>query len=75
MTEKEMEAVKIITIWKRYMEEEDQKVSQAEFLQNMEEKIGDPDFLGDMQGLLRPEIHYDIEKAYEFVKKKLLEKI
>lgn len=75
MTRKELDATKIITIWKRYMQEEEQQVSQAEFLQNMEEKIRDPDFLGDMEGLLKAGINYDIEKSYGFVKKELLEKI
>lgn len=75
MSEKELDANKIITIWKHYMHEEDQQVSQAEFLQNMEEKIRAPDFLGDMEGLLRAGISYDIEKSYEFVRKELLEKI
>ena len=41
----------------------------------MDKKIMDKDFLGDMEGLLRSELSYDIEKAYEFVKQKLLEKI
>jgi predicted nucleotidyltransferase component of viral defense system len=75
MTRKELEAGKIITIWKHYMEEEHQKVSGIEFLQNMEEKIRDRDFLGDMQGLLGAGINYDFKQSYEFVKKELLEKI
>lgn len=33
------------------------------------------DFLSDMQGLLRPNLSYNIVKAYEFVKTELLEKI
>ena len=35
----------------------------------------DQDFLGDMKGLLRPDLAYDIQNAYEFVKTELLEKI
>ena len=75
MTEKELDVDKIITIWKRYMAEEGHQVTQAEFLQNMELKIKDRDFAGDMQGLLRAGISYNIEKAYELVKKEILEKI
>jgi hypothetical protein len=41
----------------------------------MEKKILDQDFLGDMKGLLRPELDYNIQNAFEFVKTKLLEKI
>ncbi len=41
----------------------------------MEKKLIDKDFLGDMQGLLRPDIVYEIDKAYQFIKEKLLEEI
>ena len=57
------------------MKEEDNSVTQKEFLENMEKKILDQDFLGDMEGLLRPGISYKITEADELVKKELLEKI
>lgn len=41
----------------------------------MEKKIEDADFIGDMNGLLRSGIEYDINEAHEFVKKEILEKI
>lgn len=41
----------------------------------MEKKVKDPDFTGDMNGLLRSGILYDINAAYEVVKTNLLEKI
>lgn len=41
----------------------------------MDKKIANQDFLGDMEGLLRPGISYKITEAYGFVKKELLEKI
>jgi predicted nucleotidyltransferase component of viral defense system len=72
MTEKDLDAGKIIGIWKKYMEEEGHSVTQADFVANMEEKIKDQDFLGDMQGLLRAGVNYDIEKAYEFINKEIL---
>jgi hypothetical protein len=57
------------------MKQEQNSVSQKEFLENMEKKVSDPDFLGDMEGLLRPDTAYKIENAYESIKGKLLEKI
>ncbi|SFH33012.1 nucleotidyl transferase AbiEii/AbiGii toxin family protein [Pedobacter insulae] len=65
----------IIGAWNFYMNEEDNSVTQKEFLENMEKKILDQDFLGDMVGLLRPGLSYKITDAYKFVKKELLEKI
>lgn len=57
------------------MNEEGNKVTQKEFLENMEKKIEDADFTGDMNGLLRSGIAYEINDAYELVKSNLLEKI
>lgn len=65
----------IIEAWNFYMKEEDNSVTQKEFLQNMEKKIEDADFAKDMNGLLRSGIDYNINEAYKFVKANLLEKI
>jgi len=46
--------------------------SQNEFLQNIEAKESDPNFTGDMVALLRPEIEYDQEAAFEWLKTTLL---
>lgn len=65
----------VIKAWNFYMEKEDNSVTQKEFLENMEKKIADQDFSRDMEGLLRPGLSYNIEKAYEYIKTDLLEKI
>ena len=49
--------------------------SKKEFLMNIEEKENDPDFTGDMEALLRPEIMYDQKAAFEWLKNKVIEKI
>ncbi|MGB6151047.1 MAG: nucleotidyl transferase AbiEii/AbiGii toxin family protein [Pricia sp.] len=46
--------------------------SQKEFLQNIEAKENDPNFTGDMEGLLRPGIEYDQEGAFEWLKSDIL---
>jgi predicted nucleotidyltransferase component of viral defense system len=75
LTQTDVNTDRIITAWRFYMKQEDNSVSQKEFLDNMEKKISDLDFLGDMEGLLRPELSYKIREAYEFVKRELLERI
>ena len=75
VTQTNADANKIIEAWKFYMNEEGNTVSQKYFLENLQKKITDKDFLGDMEGLLRPGLSYDIEKAYDLVKKKLIDKI
>ena len=49
--------------------------SQKEFLINIEEKEQDPDFTGDMEALLRPEIKYDQAAAFQWMKNEILEKL
>lgn len=73
ITQTDVDSTRIIEAWKFYMKQEDNSVSQKEFIENMEKKISDQDFLGDMQGLLRPDLSYKITVAYEFIKKELLE--
>ena len=49
--------------------------SKKEFLPNMEEKEIDPGFTGDMEALLRPEIEYNQDAAFEWLKNELIERI
>jgi predicted nucleotidyltransferase component of viral defense system len=49
--------------------------SKKEFLINIEEKENDPNFTGDMEALLRQEIEYNQEAAFEWLKNELIEKI
>lgn len=47
--------------------------SQKEFLLNIQGKENDPNFTGDMEALLRPEIDYDQAAAFEWLKTNLIE--
>ncbi|MFD2586753.1 MULTISPECIES: hypothetical protein [Flavobacteriaceae] len=49
--------------------------SRKEFLINTEEKEQDPNFTGDMEALLRTGIAYNQEKAFEWLKSELINKI
>jgi len=53
----------------------DQPPTQKIFLQNMEAKMSDPDFLGDITALITPLEKYDQHKAYELIRIELLEKL
>lgn len=66
---------KVIEAFKQYMREKGNTITQKEFIENMEKKLEDADFIGDMNGLLRSGIAYDMNEAFEFVKKEILEKI
>ena len=49
--------------------------TQKEFLLNLEEKEKDPDFKGDMEGLLRVGIVHNQEVAFKWLKKVLIQRI
>jgi hypothetical protein len=49
--------------------------SQKEFLYNIEAKESHPNFTGDMEALLRPEVQYEQGAAFEWLKNNVLPKI
>ena len=53
----------------------DQPPTQKIYLQNIEAKIHDDEFLGDITGLIRPTEKYDQQVAYKLVRIELLEKL
>lgn len=75
LTREEINVDKVIEAFNYYMHEEGNRVTPKEFLENMEKKITDADFIGDMNGLLRSGIKYDIAEAYGLVREEILQKI
>lgn len=75
ITQKNIEVKEIVDAWKFYMKHENNVVTKQEFVDNMQKKIMNKDFLSDMTGLLRPEINYDITEAYRFLETDILETI
>ncbi|MCL2329568.1 MAG: nucleotidyl transferase AbiEii/AbiGii toxin family protein [Bacteroidetes bacterium] len=53
----------------------DNPPTQKEYLLNMEQKIEDTEFLGDIEMLLRPNEVYNPQEAWELVRKELIEKL
>lgn len=67
---------KVIQCYKAYMNYSvENPPTQKQFLSNMEEKMTDKEFLQDIHSILKPEVEYDNVKAWEVVKKELIEKI
>ena len=53
----------------------DNPPTQKEYLLNMEQKIEDAEFLGDIEMLLRPNEKYNPQEAWQLVRKTLIEKL
>ncbi len=49
--------------------------TQREFILNMEAKMNDSEFLGDTTAILRPDVPYNPQEAYELVRTQLIERI
>ena len=52
-----------------------QPPTQKEYLLNMEQKIEDDEFLGDISMLLRPDEKYNPQEAWGLVKNELIAKM
>lgn len=66
---------KILDSYKQYMDfVTDHIPTKKEYIENLSSKCTDPDFIGDMEGLLPPGVGFDIKKAYKSVKQELLVK-
>lgn len=49
--------------------------SKKTFANNLEEKMNNSDFTGDLSRILRPDIEYDIDKAFHVVMEQIVEKL
>ncbi len=66
----------LLQCYREYMKfSVDKPPSSNEFIINMDEKIFNPEFLGDTVALLRPGHNYDPRIAYEHVKQELIYRI
>ncbi len=74
----ELDVDEIIECFKKYISfstNGKRPPSKKEYLMNMKEKELDPDFKGDMEALLRTEIEYDQDTAFQWLKNELIERI
>lgn len=76
MNQLDVNTQELVATYKHYMNfSRGQSPTQKQFLLNMDEKIEDPDFGGDIYALLRPGIEYEQNAAYELIKETLIQRI
>ncbi len=67
---------KVIEAYHQYMDfSVGQTPSKKEFIINMDQKMKDPDFIGDIYALLRPGTIYDQNEAYELIRSEIIDKM
>lgn len=76
ITQLNLDIDKIVRCFRAYIKaNENDPPTAREFELNMEEKMQDPEFTGDITALLRPEIEYDQEEAYDYIYNSLIQHI
>ena len=72
----EIDINEVVRCYSRYMNHSDGNPPDRElYLNNIEEKINDPEFMGDTTALIRPEEKWNAEEAYQLIKTEILEKL
>ena len=73
---KEVDVDKVLQCYKQYMEfVVDKAPSYKQFVNNMQEKMEDPEFTNDMQSLLRPGITFNASDAYPLIYETFIDKM
>lgn len=76
LTHGQYDADEIIQCYNRYMAfVVENPPTYKQFVNNMEAKLNDEEFLGDTMGLLRPELSFDPTAAYQIVKETLIDRL
>ena len=76
LTEGQYDAEEIIQCYNRYMAfTVENPPTYKQFVNNMEAKLNDAEFLGDTEGLLRPEKIFDPAVDYQLVKEVLIDRL
>lgn len=76
MSNIEVDSSKLLQCYQEYMKfVVAQPPTRKQFLRNMEDKMVDDEFLGDIKSLLRPDENYDANEAWELVRTGLIEKL
>lgn len=72
-----VDAQKVLDCYNRYMDFSVEKPpSYKQFMQNMEQKMQDPEFLGDTELLLRPDAgRFEPERAFQMVRETFIDRL
>lgn len=65
----------IIQCFIHYLNHENHRISQAQFIANLEAKLLNKEFRIDISPLLPPHVIFDPDEAYEHIRKHLIEKL
>lgn len=70
-----VDAKRVVECFRRYLDHSGLRVSRAEFEANLEEKLSDARFLGDISPLLAPNSSWDLADAERYAREELLARL
>ena len=71
-----VDASRILRCWRKYMSVDGlQPPTRCEFVENMNLKMKSADYLNDMQDILRPDVTFDPQLAYQRIQEQVLKQI
>jgi predicted nucleotidyltransferase component of viral defense system len=71
----DVDITKMIMVWRKYMQFENNEVSKKDFLKNLEDKMNSTLFLNDMSVLITHSLKYDVSIAMELVIERIISKL
>ena len=76
LSEASVDVEEIMRCYHRYMSfVVQQPPTYKQFINNMEEKMSDSEFLGDTQNLIRPEREFNPQLGYDLVRSQLIDRL
>jgi predicted nucleotidyltransferase component of viral defense system len=76
ISDKDIDTELLLRCYNRYMSFSVTKTpTYKQFVQNLESKMIEADFLGDMDNLLHPDETFDMQEAYHIVKEKVIDNL
>jgi predicted nucleotidyltransferase component of viral defense system len=76
ITDKVVDTELLLRCYNRYMDFSGAKSpTYKQFIMNMDDKMKNPEFLGDIDNLLHPDEMFDMQEAYQTVKEKIIDKL
>lgn len=75
LTRTAVDPTQIVDIFSQYMKRSGRKVTRQQYEQNLKAKMEDLGFLSDVNPLIRDDVDYDPEDAFEIVDEKLISQL
>ena len=75
LTQGQVDARTVVRCFRKFLSFQGVRVSATEFRQNLDAKLARPDYLYDVQSLMRPDMRFVPEEAADIVRREILDRL